>query len=232
MASSKRQKAIIKLVEKGKEYSVENAVDMLKKGPKTKFDPSVEIDMYLDLEQSSNPVRGTVSLPFGTGKKVKIAVFCKGDLIKEAEEAGADFFGGDELIQKVAEGWCDFDVAVAVPDMMRDMAKLGKVLGPKGLMPNPKSGTVTKEIKQAIKELKAGKIEFRMDKQSGIKAPIGKLSFESNAIAENIKAFVKTIMASSPKLQRIQHIKSITVSSSMGPGIKLDKGQFAQTAEK
>ncbi len=223
---SKRKKAIDELVEKKKEYELKEAVSILKKGPQTKFDQTVEIAIKLGLEQSSTPIRGTVSLPNGTGKKVRIAVFCKGDFEAKAKEAGAEFVGSDELIKKVSDGWCDFDVAVATPDMMKELARLGKVLGPRGLMPNPKSGTVTTDIAKAVNELQAGKIEYRMDKQSGIKAPVGKLSFEENALIENIGALIRVIMNSSPKLQKIQNWKSIAISSTMGPGLKLDMGQF------
>jgi large subunit ribosomal protein L1 len=225
---SKRKKAIRELVEKGKEYELKEAVSILKKAPQTKFDQTVEVAIKLTVEQSSTPIRGTVSLPHGTGKKLRVAVFCKGDFEKQAKEAGAEFVGSDELIKKVSDGWCDFDVAVATPDMMKELARLGKVLGPRGLMPNPKSGTVTTEIAKAVGELQAGKIEFRMDKQSGIKAPVGKLSFEENALTENISSFVKTVMNSNPKLQKIQNWKSIAISSTMGPGIRLDLGQFKQ----
>ncbi|MFH1411542.1 MAG: 50S ribosomal protein L1 [Candidatus Omnitrophota bacterium] len=220
-------KAINALGLGNKEYSLEEAVSHLKKAPATKFDQTVEVTMKLKLEQSSNPIRGTVSMPHGTGKKTRVAVFCKGELEKQAKEAGADFVGSDDLMKKVAEGWCDFDVAVTTPDLMRDMAKLGKVLGPRGLMPNPKSGTVTNEISKIVNELKAGKIEYRMDKQSGIKGPVGKLSFEEKALVENINSFIKAVMSSSPKLQKIQNVKSIAITSTMGPGIKLDKSQFA-----
>lgn len=225
---SKRQKTMKELVERGKEYDLKEAVSILKNAPKTKFDQTVEVAMKLDLEQAANPIRGTVSLPHGTGKKARIAVFCKGDFEAKAKEAGADFVGGDDLIKKVQEGWLDFDVAVTTPEMMKELARLGKVLGPRGLMPNPKSGTVTTEIAKAVKELQAGKIEYRLDKQSGIKAPVGKLSFEEKALIENITSFIDAVMASSPKLQRTQHVKSIAISSTMGPGVKLDKNQFKQ----
>lgn len=223
---SKRNKSIEELIDSKKEYDLSEAVAILKKVPPVAFDQTVEIAMKLDLEQTSTPIRGTVSLPNGTGKTVRVAVFCKGDLEKEAQEAGADFVGSDELLEKVSTGWCDFDVAVTTPDMMKDLARFGKVLGPRGLMPNPKSGTVTQEIGKTVKELKCGKIEFRMDKQSGIKAPVGKISFDDEAIVENIKVFISTVMHSNPKLQKIQHTKSIAISSTMGPGLKLDKGQF------
>lgn len=225
---TKRRKAIQELVGEKVEYSLEEAVSILKKTPETKFDQTVEVAMKLALEQASDPIRGVVSLPHGTGKKTRIAVFCKGDFEKEAKEAGADFVGGDELVEKVKGGWLDFDVAVTTPDMMKDLAKLGKVLGPRGLMPNPKSGTVTKEIGKAVKELQGGKIEYRMDKQSGVKGPVGKLSFEEKALVDNITAFIKAVMGSSPKLQKIQNVKSIAISSTMGPGLKLDKNEFRQ----
>lgn len=225
---SKRAKKIAELVDKAKEYDIKEAVAILKKGPATKFDQTIEVSMKLTLDQATTPIRGTVSLPHGTGKTSRIAVFCKGDFEKQAKDAGADFVGADDLIKKVSEGWLEFDVAVATPDMMRDLARLGKVLGPRGLMPNPKSGTVTTEIAKAVKELKGGKIEYRMDKQSGIKAPVGKLSFKEEALEENIASFIKAVIASSPKMQKAQAIKSIAITSTMGPGVKLDKNQFRQ----
>jgi len=226
--SSKRKKKIDELKNDSKEFDLAEAVSVLKEGPQTKFDQTIEVSMKLGLEQASNPIRGTVSLPHGTGKKTRVAVFAKGDFEKQAKEAGADFAGGDELIKKVAGGWLDFDVAVATPDMMRELAKLGKVLGPRGLMPNPKSGTVTTDIAKAVKELQGGKIEYRMDKQSGINGPVGKMSFSKEALVANIDSFIKAVMGASPKLQKIQNIKSIAISSTMGPGLKLDKNQFRQ----
>lgn len=225
---SKRQKQIKELVDKKREYSVKEAVAILKKGPKTNFDQTVEVSIKLNLDQASNPLRGTVVLPHGTGKKNRVAVFCKGDFTKKAQEAGADYVGGDELIKKVSEGWLDFDVAVTTPDMMKELAKLGKVLGPKGLMPNPKSGTVTTEIEKAVKELHAGKIEYRLDKQSGIKVPVGKLSFSEDKLEDNIISFITVVITGNQKLHKIQNIQSVTVTSSMGPGVKLDRGQFRQ----
>lgn len=223
---TKRKKEMAELVDRTKDYDLKDAVDLLKKGPKTNFDQTVEVAMKVTLEQTSTPVRGTVSLPHGTGKKTRIAVFCKGDYEKEAKEAGADFVGSDDLLKKVADGWTDFDVAVTTPDMMKDLAKLGKVLGPRGLMPNPKSGTVTTEIAKAVSELQAGKIEYRLDKQSGIKGPVGKLSFDEKQLTDNISVFIKAVMGSNPKLQKMQNIKSIAITSTMGPGVKLDKNQF------
>jgi large subunit ribosomal protein L1 len=225
---SKRSKAIVELVDKKGQYDLKDAVVLLKKAPGTKFDQTVEVSIKLMLDQATNPIRGTVSLPHGTGKTARIAVFCKGDFIEKAQKAGADFVGGDDLLKKVSDGWLDFDVAVTTPDMMKDLAKLGKILGPRGLMPNPKSGTVTTEIGKAVKDLKSGKIEYRMDKQSGIKGPVGKLSFSDDKLVENIGSFIKAVMGSTPKLQKIQNIKSIAISSTMGPGVKLEKNQFRQ----
>lgn len=223
---TKRNKAIAELVSSKSDMTVKEAVALLKKGPATKFDQTVEVSIKLLLEQSTNPIRGTVSLPHGTGKTARVAVFCKGDFAKQAEEAGADYVGAEDLMKKVSEGWLDFDVAVTTPEMMRELAKLGKVLGPRGLMPNPKSGTVTTEIAKAVKDLKGGKIEYRMDKQSGVKGSVGKMSFPDDHISENVVSFVRAVMASSPKLQKIHNIKSIAISCTMGAGIKLDKHQF------
>jgi large subunit ribosomal protein L1 len=167
-----------------------------------------------------------VVLPHGTGKKVRIAAFCKGEEEKKAKDAGADFVGAEELIAKVQGGWCDFDVAVATPDMMKDLAKLGKILGPRGLMPNPKAGTVTTDMAKAIKDLQAGKIEFKMDKQGGIHAPAGKLSFADEALAANCATLIDAIMSSNPQGPKGQHVKSLYVSTTMGPGVKLDLTPF------
>jgi large subunit ribosomal protein L1 len=223
---SKRNKAITAMVAPNKEYEVLEAIALIKKGPKTKFDQSVEVAMHLAIDQATTPIRGTVSLPHGTGKTARVAVFCKGDFDKQARDAGADHVGGDDLIKKVQDGWMEFDVAVATPDMMKDMARLGKVLGPRGLMPNPKSGTVTTDIAKTVKELKGGKIEYRMDKQSGVNGAVGKLSFSEEALVENTITFIKAVMHSSPKLHKIQNVLSISVSSTMGPGLKLNKDQF------
>jgi len=225
---TKRQKAIKELVLEKKVYDLKEAVSILKKTPKTKFDQTVDVAIKIKLDQASNPIRGTVSMPHGTGKKVRIAVFCKRDFVKQAQDAGADHVGSDDLMKKVANGWYDFDVAVTTPDMMRELVKLGKILGPRGLMPNPKSGTVTTDIAKVVNELKSGKIEYRMDKQSGVQAPVGKLSFKESALVENISHFIKSIINGNPKLQKIQNIKSIAISSTMGPGVQLDKNQFRQ----
>ncbi|MBL7158660.1 MAG: 50S ribosomal protein L1 [Candidatus Omnitrophica bacterium] len=225
---TKKKKEALKLCEKSKFYSIEEAIDILKKMPKRKFDETLELAMNLGLnpKDASQIVRGTTLLPHGTGKSVRIAVFCKGDDEKKAKEAGADFIGSDELIKKVSGGFCDFDVAIASTVMMRDIARLGKVLGPRGLMPNPKVGTVTDDITKAVKETKAGKVEFKMDKQAGLHVSVGKISFEKGNLIENIKHLVKAILGSNPHLNKPQVIKSIVVSTTMGPGIKLDISEF------
>jgi len=217
------------LVDKAKSYSLKDAIAILKKTPKLKFDETVEIAIKLNVDpkQSQNAsIRGTVSLPYGTGKKVKVAVFCKGEEERKAREAGADFVGADDLIAKVQGGWVDFDVAIATPEMMRDMAKLGKVLGPRGLMPNPKSGTVTMETAKTIKEVKAGKIEFKMDKQAGIHAPLGKVSFTDEALYANAMSLIDAIMSSNAGGIKGAHVKNLFISTTMGPGIKLDLSEF------
>lgn len=220
---SKKYKEALKLVDATKTYGVEEAVGLLKKMPALKFDQSVDlaIQLNVDSKKSDQLIRGTVVLPHGTGKTKRIAVFCKGEVEKEARESGADIIGGQELIDKVAGGWLDFDVAVSTPEMMKDLSKLGKVLGPKGLMPSPKTGTVTNNIAQAVNELKAGKVEFKTDKQGGIHVLVGKISFESAKLAENIKILLSAVVAQKPPSVKGNLIKSVSMSSSMSPGFKL-----------
>lgn len=220
---SKRFKEADKLVDPDKVYSVEEAVAILKKAPKAKFEETVEIsfDLNVDPKKSDQMVRGSVTLPHGTGKKVKVAVFCKGEAETQAKEAGADFVGAEDLIKKVSEGWLGFDCAVATPDMMKDLSRLGKVLGPRGLMPSPKSGTVTKDVAKAIKEVKAGKLDFKIDKQGDIHLGVGKISFEENKICENIRIVLNTLLALKPASVKGQFIKNAAVSSTMGPGIRI-----------
>ena len=224
MALSKRTKEFQKLVDRSKRYTLYEAIELLKQAPKTKFNQTVEISFKLNIgsKETQISVRGTVSLPHGTGKTRKVAVFCKGEHEKKAKEAGADFVGSDDLIKKISDGWCDFDVAIATPDMMKDLSRLGKVLGPRGLMPNPKAGTVTQDIEKAISEVRKGKIEFRMDKQSNIHAPVGKLSFETSALFENSSELIAAVEHSRPQVVKGIFIKSMSVSSTMGPGLRLD----------
>ena len=217
---TKRQKQIVKIVDKTKKYALKEAISVLKKAPQPKFDQTLTISFKLNVDQKETPqpVRGTVALPHGTGKKVKVAVFCKGEAASDAKTAGADFIGANDLIEKVTAGWTDFDVAISTPDMMKDLGKLGKVLGPRGLMPNPKAGTVTQDVAKAIKEVKAGKIEFRMDKQSNIHAAIGKISFAENAIFNNANSLIETVLRSKPQTIKGNFVKYITIAYTMGPG--------------
>jgi large subunit ribosomal protein L1 len=206
-----------------KEYPVNEAVDLLKKTATAKFDETVEIAVSLgvDPRHADQVVRGTVALPHGLGKEVRVAAIASGNKIDEAKEAGADYAGYEDLINKIQGGWLDFDVLVATPDVMKDLGKLGRVLGPRGLMPNPKSGTVTMDIGPTVKEIKAGKIDFRVDKYGIIHSGIGKASFEPNKLSDNIKTLMQTIIRLKPASSKGSYLRSISLSSTMGPGIKL-----------
>jgi large subunit ribosomal protein L1 len=221
---SKRFKEGEKLVDKAKLYPLKEAIAVLRSVPKTKFDESVDIAFYLriDSKKSDHMVRGTVVLPHGTGKKIRVAVFCRGESEKEAKEAGADYVGAQELINKVAEGWMDFDSVVATPEMMKDLSKLGKILGPRGLMPSPKTGTVTQNVAQAIKDLKAGKVEFKADKQGGVHVSVGRVSFSEGQLYENALTLIETLKSSKPASLKGEFIKSISITTSMGPGLRVD----------
>ncbi|NQT23533.1 MAG: 50S ribosomal protein L1 [Candidatus Omnitrophica bacterium] len=225
---SKRKKSNDSLLEKDKRYSLKEAVSLIKNASKTKFDESVDISMKLNVKpkEVTQPIRGTVALPHGTGKKTRVCCLCKGEDESKAKAAGAEYVGADELITKITGGWTDFDVVVTTPEMMKDIARLGKILGPKGLMPNPKSGTVTKDIDAAIKEIKRGKIEYKMDKQSGIHASIARLSFDETAIIENAREFLHAVITTSPALAKPQTVGSIAISKTMGPGVKLEISEF------
>ena len=207
-----------------KVYSIEEAVAALKKTPKVKFDETVELafNLGVDPKQSDQMVRGTVILPHGSGRKIKALVLCKGEGANAAKEAGADYVGGDDLIAKIASGWIDFDVVISSPDMMRDVGKLGKVLGPRGLMPNPKTGTVTNDLGRAVKEAKAGKVEYKLDKQGNINIGVAKVSFEEKAIRENSEIVIHAVMKSRPASMKGKFVKNISMSTTMGPGLKLD----------
>jgi large subunit ribosomal protein L1 len=206
-----------------KSYTVKESVDMVKQMAYAKFDETVElhIKMELDPKKADQNLRGTVILPHGTGKKVRVLVFAKGEKESEATSAGADHAGSDDLIKKVSEGWTDFDVAIATPDMMSQVGKLGKILGVRGLMPNPKTGTVTFDVGKAVKEAKAGKIEYRVDKNSNLHVPVGKKSFDNQKLAENIQTLLAEIVKVRPSSLKGTYIKSISVSSTMSPGIKI-----------
>ncbi len=221
---SKRFREMDKLVDSDKLYSISEAIEILKKCPPVKFDQTVDISMKLgvDPRKSDQQVRGTVSLPNGTGKSISIVVLAKGDKVKEALDAGADFAGNDDLIEKIKGGWTDFDAMVATPDMMREVGRLGKILGPRGLMPTPKAGTVTTDISKAVTEIKAGKVEYKVDRNSGVNNAIGKVSFDNDKLVENIHTFLGAIMRAKPSAAKGTYIKSLALSSTMGPGIKVD----------
>lgn len=221
---SKRNREIAKAYDSTKSYLLKDAIDILQKCPAVKFDQSVDISlrMGVDPRRSDQSVRGTVSLPNGTGKTIRIVVFTRGDKVKEALAAGADFAGNEELLEKVAGGWTDFDAVIATPDMMREVGKLGKVLGPRGLMPTPKAGTVTTDVVKAIDEVRAGRIEFKLDRLGVINNGVGKLSFAVEKILENIRAYVAAVLKAKPASARGNYIKSIRLTSTMGPGVKVD----------
>jgi len=232
--ASKRHRKNVELVDKTKAYPLAEAVGVLKKAAPAKFNETVELHIKLgvDPKKADQQVRGTVSLPHGTGKTLKVAVLAKGDKIKEALAAGADFAGDNDLIDKIAGGFLDFDILVATPDIMRETGKLGKVLGPKGLMPNPKAGTVTPNVGQAVKEIKAGKIEYRVDEQGICHSGIGKIKFDEKQIVENAQALIKTLVSVKPASSKGTYLISTHLTSSMGPGIKVDTAEFTKTVAK
>lgn len=219
--TSKRKKDFVKTFEPEKKYTLDEALTQVEKFPKVKFDETVELHfrLNLDTKETDQPVRGTVVLPHGIGKKVRVAVFCKGELAQKAQDAGADLVGSNDLIEKVAKGFQDFDCVVATPDMMRDLSKLGKILGPRGLMPSPKAGTVTQDVEKVVKELKAGRIEFKADKQAGIHVGIGKRSFNKKMLLENARQLLEAIEHSKPTAVKGNLIRTISVSTTMGPGL-------------
>lgn len=220
---SKRYQKRAAIVERGKFYSIDEAVKLAKQVPDSRYDETVALDFQLGIrpDQTDEMVRGTVNLPHGTGKKIRVICFCKGEGAKAAENAGADAVGAEDLIQKIQGGWMDFDAVVAHPDMMREVSKLGKVLGPKGLMPSPKSGTVSPDVARAVKELKAGRIEFKSDKTGGLHAPCGKLSFGASALQENIQTLIRALKDAKPQAAKGHYLKTVTLSASQGPGIPL-----------
>ena len=230
MGHSKRYNSNFEKINRDKEYSLEEAAELLSSFGHPKFDESVElaINLGVDPKHADQIVRGTVALPNGIGKDIKVLVFARDDLAEEAKNAGADFVGADDMVEKVKGGWTDIDVVVAAPDMMAEVGKLGKILGPRGLMPNPKIGTVTKDIAKAVTEVKAGKIEFRVEKNGIIHNIIGKVSFSKEKIVENAKVFVNAILKAKPQATKGVYMKKVTMTSTMGPGIKLDKSSISR----
>ncbi|MBI3236116.1 MAG: 50S ribosomal protein L1 [Chlamydiales bacterium] len=224
MHRSKRFREIDKSIDKAKLYSLDEAVEILKKCPSVKFDQSMELSLKtgVDAQKSDQQVRGTVSLPNGTGKRSTIVVFAKGEKVKEALDAGADYAGNEEFFEKIKNGWTDFTAVIATPDMMREVGKLGKVLGPRGLMPTPKGGTVTSNVAQAVAEVKAGKIEFKSDKHGVVNTMVGKLSFQKEKLIENIITLLTAITRAKPATAKGQYLKSMALASTMGPGLKID----------
>src|SRR6476620_1196970 len=209
-------------------YTVEDAMGALKKIHFAKFNETIEVHMRLgvDPKHADQMVRGTIVLPHGLGKSKKVCVIASGDKIKEAEQAGAEYVGGDDMVEKIAGGWTDFDACIATPDMMRGVGRLGKVLGPRGLMPNPKIGTVTNDIAKAIKEVKAGKVEFRLDKTNCIHCPVGKISFEAKALVENANSLMQAVVKAKPAAAKGKYVRSATICSTMGPGVHLDVSSY------
>ena len=225
----KKYKDSIKLVDRQKRYdNIQEAMELVKNMTTTKFDASVDVAVRLgvDPRHADQMVRGAVVLPHGIGKSVRVVVFASGEKEKEAREAGADFVGADDLVQKIAEGWLDFDKAIATPDMMGKVGRLGRVLGPRGLMPNPKVGTVTTDIARAVKETKAGRVEFRVEKAGIVHAPIGRASFSAEQLAENFKVLLETLVKLRPATTKGAYVRSVAVSSTMSPGVKIDPSLF------
>ncbi len=228
MKITKRRKDIQTKLNNEKEYSLQEAVALLKETSKVKFVESLDCAMRLgvDPRQADQMLRGTVSLPHGTGKTVSVLVISKGAKVQEALDAGSDYAGFEEYLEKIKGGWTDVDVIISTPDSMSELGKLGKILGPKGLMPNPKSGTVTQDVAQAVKEIKAGKIEFRVDKTGIVHSSVGKLNFENEKLVENVKAFVNTLIKMKPASAKGQYVKSLFLSSTMGPGLRISKDEY------
>ena len=230
--SGKQYQAAQKQVE-AKDYLLEQAIPLIKKIKYAKFDETVEVHMRLgvDPKHADQMVRGTVLMPNGLGKSKKVLVITSGDKLREAQEAGADFVGGEDMVNKIqSEGWTDFDAVIATPDMMRSVGKLGKVLGPRGLMPNPKTGTVTVDVAKAIKEIKAGKVEFRVDKTGIIHAPVGKLSFDTQKLVENASSLISAVIKAKPAVAKGKYVRSTTLCSTMGPGVAVDTTSFSVKA--
>lgn len=224
----KKYQEAVKLIDRSVQYDANEAIELVKKTAPAKFDETVEVAVRLgvDPKKADQQVRGAVVLPNGTGKTQRVLVFAKGEKAKEAEAAGADFVGDADYINKINQGWFDFDVIVATPDMMGEVGKLGRVLGPKGLMPNPKTGTVTFEVEKAVQEIKAGKVEYRVDKQGNVHCPVGKVSFENDKLVENLTTIIETLLKVKPAAAKGTYMKNIAIASTMGPGIKVNPNNF------
>ena len=225
---SKRYAEAAKLVDSTRQYSIEEAVALMKETSTVKFDATVELSFSLNVDprHADQQIRGAMVLPNGTGKSQKVAVVAQGDKAKAAQEAGADFVGDMDIIEQIQKGWFGFDVLIATPDMMGKLGKLGRVLGPKGLMPNPKTGTVTMDVKKAVEDVKKGRVEYRADSYGNVAVSIGKVSFDADKLVENLNAFVSLIIKTKPSVVKGKYINNITVSSTMGPGVKIDETQF------
>lgn len=229
MKHGKKYTDSAKLIERAKLYDLDEAVDLVQKTATAKFDETIELHVRLgvDPRHADQQVRGAVVLPHGTGRTVRVLVFAKGEKLKEAEEAGADFFGGEELVTKIqSENWFGFDVVVATPDMMGVVGRIGRVLGPKGLMPNPKSGTVTMDVAKAISDIKSGKVEYRVDKTAIVHVPVGKKSFGTEKLSDNISTVMDAVVKAKPSAAKGTYLKSVTITSTMGPGIKVNPMRF------
>ncbi len=228
----KSYRARLEKVDRDRRYTLEEGLRLVRETARVKFDETVELAVRLgvDPRQADQNIRGTVLLPHGMGKTVKVLAFAKGEKEKEAQEAGADFIGSDDLVKKISEGWLEFDKAVATPDLMGAVARIGKILGPRGLMPNPKAGTVTQEIGRAVRELKAGKLEFRVDKAGIVHVPIGKVSFPEEQLVENARAILASLVRAKPASAKGNYIRGVALSATMGPGIKVDPAQLQSMA--
>ncbi|UCG43025.1 MAG: 50S ribosomal protein L1 [candidate division WOR-3 bacterium] len=234
MRRSRRYRTLIEGAESRREYPLDEAVEVVKQKANAKFDESVDaaVKLGVDPKKQDQMVRGTVSLPHGTGKQVRVLVFCKGEKEGEAREAGADYVGFEDLVEKIQAGWFEFDVAVATPDTMSAVGRLGKLLAPKGLMPSPKTKTVTFDIGPAVKALKAGRINYRTDKTGNVHALVGKASFESQSLAENVRAFVTELVRTKPSSAKGQYIRNLVLSSTMGPGVRVDTRELTEVIRK
>jgi large subunit ribosomal protein L1 len=231
-ATGKSYRKVLAKVDRNQRYQLEDSLKLVKETARAKFDETVDMAIRLgvDPRQADQNIRGTVALPHGMGKTVRVLAFAKGEKEREAQEAGADFIGSDELIKKISEGWLDFDKAVATPDMMAAVGRIGKILGPRGLMPNPKTGTVSLDIGKAVREIKAGKLEFRVDKAGIVHVPVGRASFSADHLIDNARMVLLTILRAKPSSAKGNYVKGVTIATTMGPGIKIDLAQIRAMA--